>query len=147
MPLHCRNHETRSWFCFALLCFVVSVVVTLPGLFTWRICSYHFGYFHWHSVTMKWIEKIWADTQSHDPSITWWRHQMETFSTLLAMRAVNSPVPGEFPAQRPVSRSFDVFFELHLNTRLSKQSWGWWFETLRAYYDVIVMSRIVLKIY
>ena len=38
--------------------------------------------------------------------------------------------PGEFPAQRPVTRSFDVFFDLRLNKRLSKQSWGWWFETL-----------------
>ena len=41
----------------------------------------------------------------------------------------NSPVPGEFPAQRPVTRSFDVFFDLGLNKRLRKQSWGWWFET------------------
>ena len=38
--------------------------------------------------------------------------------------------PGEFPTQRPVTRSFDVFFDLRLNKRLSKQSWGWWFETL-----------------
>ena len=38
--------------------------------------------------------------------------------------------PGEFRAQRPVARSFDVFFDLHLNKRLSKQSWGWWFATL-----------------
>ena len=38
--------------------------------------------------------------------------------------------PGEFTAQRPVTRSFDVFFDLRLNTRLSKQPWGWWFETL-----------------
>ena len=30
--------------------------------------------------------------------------------------------PGEFPAQRPVKRSFDVFFDLGLNKRLSKQS-------------------------
>ena len=37
--------------------------------------------------------------------------------------------PGEFPAQRPVTRSFDIFFDLHLNKRLSKQSLGWWFET------------------
>ena len=36
---------------------------------------------------------------------------------------------GEFPAQRPVTRSFDVFFDLHPNKRLSKQWWGWWFET------------------
>ena len=42
----------------------------------------------------------------------------------------NSPVPGEFLTQRPVTRSFDVFFDLRLNKRLSKQSWGWWFETL-----------------
>ena len=61
---------------------------------------------------------------------TWWRHQMETFSALLAICAGNSPVPGEFPAQRPVTRSFDVFFDLRLNKRLSKQSWGWWYETL-----------------
>ena len=38
--------------------------------------------------------------------------------------------PGEFPTQRPVTRSFHVFFDLRLNKRLSKQSWGWWFETL-----------------
>ena len=42
---------------------------------------------------------------------------------------------GEFiglrwiPAQRPVTRSFDVFFDLRLKERFSKQSWGWWFET------------------
>ena len=62
-------------------------------------------------------------------SISWWRHQMETFTASLALCAGNSPVTGEFPAQRPVTRSFDVFFDLHLNKRLSKQSWGWWFET------------------
>ena len=61
---------------------------------------------------------------------TWWHHQMETFSALLAICAGNSPVPGEFPTQRTVTRSCDVFFDLRLNKRLSKQSWGWWFETL-----------------
>ena len=61
---------------------------------------------------------------------TWWRHQMEAFSALLAICAGNSPVPGEFPTQRPVTRSFDVYFDLRLNKRLCKQSWGWWFETL-----------------
>ena len=54
---------------------------------------------------------------------------METFSVLLAICAGNSPVIGEFPAQRPeMRRSFDVFFYLCLNKRLSKQSWGWCFE-------------------
>ena len=37
--------------------------------------------------------------------------------------------PSEFPTKRPVTRSFDVFFDLSLNKRLSKQWWGWWFET------------------
>ena len=66
---------------------------------------------------------------SHTP---WWRHQMETISALLAICTGNSPVTGEFLAQRAVTRSFDVFFNLCLNKQLSKQlskSWGWWFET------------------
>ena len=54
---------------------------------------------------------------------------METFSALLAICVGNSPVPGEFPTQRPVTRSFDVYFDMRPNKRLSKQSGGWWFET------------------
>ena len=42
--------------------------------------------------------------------------------------AGNSPVTGEFPAQWPVTRSFDVFCDLRQNKRLNKLSWGWWFE-------------------
>ena len=48
--------------------------------------------------------------------------KMETFSALLAPCVGNSPVTGEFPTQRPVTRSFDAFFDRHLNKRLSKQS-------------------------
>ena len=54
---------------------------------------------------------------------------METFSALLALCVGNSSVTGEFLAQRPLTRSYDVFFDLRLNNRLSKQSWGWLFET------------------
>ena len=54
---------------------------------------------------------------------------MEIFSALLALCAGNSPVNGEFPSQRPVTRSFDVLFDLRLNKQLNKWSWGWWFET------------------
>ena len=54
---------------------------------------------------------------------------LRTFSALLAICAGNSLVTGEFPAQRPVTRSFDVLFDLRLNKRLSKQSWGWRLET------------------
>ena len=62
--------------------------------------------------------------------LSWWRRQMETHSALLAICAGNSPVTGEFSTQRPVTRIFDVFFDLRQNKWLSKQSWGWWFETL-----------------
>ena len=73
------------------------------------------------------FKRPWLDPEGLVP---WWRHQMETFSALLAICAGNSPVPGEFPAQRPVTQSFDVFFDHPLNKRLSKQWWCWWFETL-----------------
>ena len=53
---------------------------------------------------------------------------METFPVLLAIWAGNSLVPGEFIAQRPVTRSFDVTIDLHPNKRLSKQWWVWWFD-------------------
>ena len=59
--------------------------------------------------------------KSFDLTESWLRHQMETFSALLAICAGNSPVPGEFSAQRPVTRSFDAFFDLRLKKRLSKQ--------------------------
>ena len=42
---------------------------------------------------------------------------------VIQWKPVNSPRTG------PVTRSFDVFFDLCLNKRLSEQSWGWWFET------------------
>ena len=45
---------------------------------------------------------------------------METFSALLAIYEGNSPVTGEFSAQKPVTLSFDVFFDMRLNKRLSK---------------------------
>ena len=59
---------------------------------------------------------------------TWWRHQMETFSALLVIRAGNSTVTGEFPATRPLTRRFDVFFDLLQNKRSSKHWWGSWLE-------------------
>ena len=58
---------------------------------------------------------------------SWWRHQMETFSVWLAYCEGNSLVTGEFPSQRPVTRSFDVFFDLHPNKRLSEPSRRRWF--------------------
>ena len=67
----------------------------------------------------------WIPAQYTHDDVIKWKH----FARLLATCTGNSPVTGEFPAQRPMTRSFDVFFYLCLNIRLSKQSWGWWFET------------------
>ena len=65
-----------------------------------------------------------AHAQARQPlqAITSLRHQTETFSALLALCVENSPVNGEFPSQRSVTRSFDASFDLRLYTRLSKQS-------------------------
>ena len=46
----------------------------------------------------------------------WWRHQMGTFSALLALCEWNSPVTGEFPAKRPGTRSFDFFLLIGTGT-------------------------------
>ena len=66
----------------------------------------------------------------------WWRHQMEA---LLAICAGNSPVTGEFPSQRPVTRDFGVFFDLCLNKRFSKHSCAGDLIRHRAHYDATVM--------
>ena len=59
--------------------------------------------------------------------------------------------PGEFPTQRPVTRSFDVFFDLRLNKRSSKQPRGWWFETQswslwRHYNGALVSQQCTLVV-
>ena len=58
-----------------------------------------------------------------------WRHQMEKVSASLALCAENSSLTGEFLPQRPVARSFDVFFDQFLSKWLSKQPRRRWFET------------------
>ena len=71
----------------------------------------------------------------HHNDVTWvpWRFNMMTLSNGNIFR-VTGPLCREFtghrriPSQRPVTRSFDAFFDLRLNKRLSKQSWVWWFE-------------------
>ena len=69
----------------------------------------------------------------------WWRHQMEAFSALLAICAGNSPVPGEFPTQRPVTRSF-VFSLIcvWINGWVNNREAGD-LRCYRAHYDVTVM--------
>ena len=57
-------------------------------------------------------------TKGQMENSSWWRHQMETFSALLALCEGNhrSPVTGGFPSQRPVAQSFGIFFEQAIDT-------------------------------
>ena len=73
--------------------------------------------------------------------LAWWRHQMQTFSSLLALCEGNSPVTGGFPSQRPVTSGFDDFFTL-----ICAWTNGWVdnrdasdLGRHRAHYDVIIM--------
>ena len=68
------------------------------------------------------------------------RHRRVTNMQIMMMSSngnisrVTGPLCGEFtshqwiPLTKLVTRSFGVFFDLHLNKRLGKQSWSWWFE-------------------
>ena len=88
-------------------------------------------YFLYNSSSLRWCKQL----------KSWWRHQMETFYALLAICAGNSPVPGEFPAQRPVTQIRALMFSL-ICTRIN----GWVNNgeaghsiRHRAHYDVTVM--------
>ena len=73
---------------------------------------------------------------------SWWRHQMETFSALLALCVGNSRATVEFPAQRPMTRSFDVFCDFRLNKRLSNNHEAGDLRRHHAHCDVIVMYTV-----
>ena len=125
--VRCHNYNTqymaypiKHTHGFVVRCCVVVTAFCLVDscdTFAYTVCR-HWAII-WFSISGKVI--IWLNA--------WWRHQMEIFSALLALCAGNSAVTGEFPSQRPVTRSFGVFYDMCLNKRLRKQSWGWWFET------------------
>ena len=71
--------------------------------------------------------------------VSWWRHQMETFSALLALCAGNLPVTGESPSQRPVTRSFDVSLICAWTNGLVNNCDAGDLRRHHAHHDVIVM--------
>ena len=73
--------------------------------------------------------------------VTWWRHQMETSSPLLSFCPENSPVTVEFPAQKPVTWSFGVFFDLCLNKGLINYRDAGDLRRHGAHYDVTVINH------
>ena len=89
-----------------------------------RWSTFHRQHFQMHLLGYKFTK---APLQPHDDFIKW-KHFPRYWPFVRGIH--RSPGTGEFPAQKPVTRSFDVFFNLRLNKWLSKQWWGWWFETL-----------------
>ena len=90
------------------------------------MCSKYLQYLelpHWHKGNPT---NVWNNPQYHD-DVMKWKHFPHYWPF---ERGIHwPPLNGEFPALKPVTRNFDVSFDLSLNKRLSKQSWGWWFET------------------
>ena len=140
---HTITHHRTIWICDKKKCPVCSKSAPNYHALPWNWAnptSYQFNMrrFCVLAYNIRWAVKnvihmdilFPSDTTLERHMETWWRHRMETFSALLAICSGNSPVPGKFPTQRPVTQGFDVFFDLRLNKRLSIQSWGWWLETL-----------------
>ena len=94
---------TTSWTCFLMPAGVLLLIVLGHQQAQWWPQAGHVSFVSLDNNNFPRLD--------HMTSFPWWRHQMETFSALLA-------------------KCFDVFFDLCLNKRLRKQSWGWWFQTL-----------------
>ena len=97
----------------------ISQCITTTNTAKQNPCAYFLGY----TVCVDNLKAALTKNHAHDsrfavfcgrlyPYFSWWRHQMETFSALLDFCVGNSPVTGEFLSQRPVARSFDIFFDL-----------------------------------
>ena len=71
---------------------------------------------------------------------TWWRHQVETFSALLVLCVGNSPVTGEFPSQRPVTRNCDVYLICACTNSCANNGDADDLRCHPAHYDVTVMK-------
>ena len=73
--------------------------------------------------------------------LPWWRHQMETFSALLAFCVGNSVVTGEFPAQRSVTRSFVFSLICAWTDSWANRGDAGDLRRHHAHYEVIVMHH------
>ena len=107
----------------------------IQALYLWEVSAAD----HWFLLTM-----------GQQCGYSWWHHQMETFSMLLALSAGNSPVISEFSSQRPLMQRFDVLFVLCLHIWLSKQWRHRWFEmpshSLWLHCNVCSCHDVIMKI-
>ena len=98
-----------------------STMYAIPwGTFYWqRLAQPDISLWIWNRIHINLWDAIIHTVQTHDDVVKW-KHFPRYWSL----------VRGIHRAQRPVTRSFRVLVDLRLNKSLSKQSWGWWFETL-----------------
>ena len=107
---------------------------SLPNSFRWEFILFIKTHFYWGALTSHFMEEHSSPT-SIFPVFMMTSSNGNIFRVTgfcagnSPVTAGNSPVTGEFPSHRPVTRSFDDFFDLRLNKRLSKQSRRRWFET------------------
>ena len=107
---------------FAFRKIIQSTTVLYLGLrrtlFSFRT-SIYIGLLHRHSLPFVVLNLMYL-------------HFMMTSSSWKFSR-VSGPLCGEFTGHRwiPRTKAIDVFFDLRLNKRMSKQWWGWWFVTSR----------------
>ena len=133
-----------QWGCNNLLCqeciYLYRIYQTM--IYTWVTVNYMQNALTQGSGEMQWIERnplqvVWLHicvnfTQFFKNITQTWYIGCKKFRNMMTSSSGNTfrvtgPLCGEL--QRPVTQSFDVFFDLRLHKRLSKQSWGWWFET------------------
>ena len=116
--LCCSNWDLANPWCTSLYRWLSARLLTL-----WSYCSLALSH-RYKAPGIAFPASLLASNKNHSKhdDVIKWKHFPRYWPIVRGMT-------GEFPAQRPVTRSFDVFFDLRLNERLSKQSWGWWFET------------------
>ena len=100
--------------------FLAYFSISMVTHIAWRVSLVSFNRFH---VKSDGYNVTHCDCDGSMTSYTWWRHQMETFSALLAL------CHRWLPRTKASDAELWFFFDLHLNKRLSKQWGGWWFET------------------
>ena len=106
-----------------VFCLYHLVTLKTPSAFFMEISMWHYN------VTSRSAQQFCSTMrQTHLPhdDVIKWKHFPRNWPFV---RGIHRAGPDEFTTQRPVTRSFGVFFDLRLNTRLSKQPWCWWFET------------------
>ena len=114
------------WFYRYFWC--ISIFRNRDGITKVNCLPYDFSKMGFNSHYILPLNHLWKDKEIQRGMSPWWRHQMKTFTRYwpfvwgIHRSPVISPHKGKW-------RGFDIFFDLRLNRRLSKQSWGRWCDT------------------